>query len=180
MAKTLSTTATRVWALQGYLAVNPSKPHWGDINFTSVVGWEKYQRWHDVDLVLGKTDKIWRDPRLTRDFSEWAFVSEEAGRQVLDELLCMPQKYFLRLICRQVVRTEELVAGYDIYPGTIVREPNGCAPTFMGAVVDGYQLDMPELYTPHACAICGGPFDNDLLSDICKACEARLDEQGSP
>lgn len=30
------------------------------------------------------------------------------------------------------------------------------------------------------CAICGGKRDNDMLTDICKACETRIEEEGSP
>lgn len=30
------------------------------------------------------------------------------------------------------------------------------------------------------CGICGGEHDNDALTDICKACELRLEEEGSP
>lgn len=30
------------------------------------------------------------------------------------------------------------------------------------------------------CAICGGKHDNDALTDICKGCEARINEEGSP
>lgn len=30
------------------------------------------------------------------------------------------------------------------------------------------------------CEICGGPHDNDVLTDICTSCEARINEEGSP
>lgn len=30
------------------------------------------------------------------------------------------------------------------------------------------------------CEICGGPHDNDVLTDICTYCEARINEEGSP
>lgn len=30
------------------------------------------------------------------------------------------------------------------------------------------------------CAICGCPHDNDLLTDICRACEQRIQDEGSP
>lgn len=30
------------------------------------------------------------------------------------------------------------------------------------------------------CAICEREHDNDVLTDICKACEARINEDGSP
>jgi hypothetical protein len=30
------------------------------------------------------------------------------------------------------------------------------------------------------CGICNGPHDNDVLTDICTSCEARLNEEGSP
>lgn len=30
------------------------------------------------------------------------------------------------------------------------------------------------------CAICGEKHDNDLLTDICQSCEARINEEGSP
>jgi hypothetical protein len=31
-----------------------------------------------------------------------------------------------------------------------------------------------------ACEICGGRHDNDVLTDICTSCEARINEEGSP
>jgi len=30
------------------------------------------------------------------------------------------------------------------------------------------------------CEICSGPHDNDVLTDICTSCEARINEEGSP
>ena len=30
------------------------------------------------------------------------------------------------------------------------------------------------------CGICGEKHDNDLLTDICQSCEARINEEGSP
>ena len=34
---------------------------------------------------------------------------------------------------------------------------------------------------PHSkCAICEAPHDNDVLTDICTSCEARINEEGSP
>ena len=49
-------------------------------------------------------------------------------------------------------------------PVILIREP-------IGLVIDG-----PEAL----CEICKERHDNDALTDICKACEARINEEGSP
>lgn len=37
---------------------------------------------------------------------------------------------------------------------------------------------LPRIHT--VCGICGGRHDNDVLTDICTSCEARINEEGSP
>jgi hypothetical protein len=42
-------------------------------------------------------------------------------------------------------------------------------------------LATTESKQPHSkCAICEGTHDNDVLTDICTSCEARINEEGSP
>jgi hypothetical protein len=42
------------------------------------------------------------------------------------------------------------------------------------------KLIEPEAPPEEKCAICKGKHNNDLLTDICKACEANINENGSP
>ena len=61
------------------------------------------------------------------------------------------------------------------------------AGTGIGSVPNDYPLSklaaaaMPRPYACDTkCEICGGPHDNDILTDICTSCEARINEEGSP
>jgi hypothetical protein len=135
--KLVTQQASRRWVLQAYLAACPSSPRWSEIEFTAIQGWTNYQHWSDGS-------KLWRDPRLTGDFSKWWFVSPEAARSVLEELGGYEQDYFLRVIERQSVMTEVALAGADIENGTVVRKPDGRCPTFMGKPVPGCMVAMPE------------------------------------
>lgn len=134
--KPVKLQATRSWVLQAYLAVSPSRPRWCDIEFTAIEGWQRYQRWEVGNCI--------RDPRLTRAFSKWHFVSAEAAREVLEELLAIGQPYYLRVIERNEVLTEVAVGGFDIEDGTVVRKPDGSVPEFMGKPVPNMVEAMPE------------------------------------
>jgi hypothetical protein len=136
--KTVTKQATRTWVLQAYLAVNPRSPKWTGIEFSAVNGWEKYQEWRD----RGRT--VWRDPRLTDSYSKWEFVSPEAAMEVLQELQGYEQDYFLRVIERQVVLTEQVVGGFHIEDGTVVKKPDGSVPTWGHEPVAECQEAMPE------------------------------------
>lgn len=48
---------------------------------------------------------------------------------------------------------------------------------FREAIEAAFEVLKPK---PTPCAICGGEFDNDLLSDICRGCEANINEFGNP
>lgn len=44
-----------------------------------------------------------------------------------------------------------------------------------------YRIAIPHPAPSKAkCEICGGRHDNDVLTDICTSCEARINEEGSP
>lgn len=134
---TVKAVASRRWVLQAYLAVSPSSPRWCDVEFTAIEGWTNYQHWDGGS-------KLWRDQRLTDDFSKWWFVDEAAAREVLAELLALKQRYFLRIIERQTVLTEVVLGGFDIEDGTVVRQTDGSVPIFMGAPVPNMVDAMPE------------------------------------
>lgn len=134
--------ASRTWVLQAYLGVNPSRPAWSGIEFTSVTGWEKYQRWD------AGGSKFWRDPRLVYRSRGWSFVSREAAEEVLAELLALEQRYYLRVVERQYVMTECHIGGYWIDDGAVVPKPDGSKPVFMGEEVEGCVVERPRITAP--------------------------------
>lgn len=116
----MRTTAVTSYVLQAYLAVNPASPRWCDVTFSAVAGWEDYQKWERGHLI--------RDPRL-HGSSGWRFVSAEAAREVLGELLSKHhQDHHLRVIQRYETVHEQFIGGADIPDGRLVPDPSGKNP----------------------------------------------------
>jgi len=134
---TMSSRSEETYVLQGYLYVNRFAPHWCDLSFTAVRGWERYQSWSKGKLI--------RDPRLTPKFSSWAFPTLKNAHSVLRELLQEPQDMHLRVIRRRQSVSEVLVAGADIPDSTIVKQPDGSHPwSTRDGVADPSSLKMPS------------------------------------